>query len=246
MSTSIRYLLFDLGGTLMHSRSDWQPIHKQADEALAASLLQSRIELDPKLFRARLSQYYEQRDKDFYETTYHLVLSELLTELNHAEVPEVVIRSALNALYKVTQSNWQIESDAIETFEKLRSEGYKLGIFSNAGDDKDVQELIDSFGIRHYFDFVLTSAASYYRKPHHRAFEIALAHWNALPEESAMIGDSLEADILGANQMDMTSIWITRRAAFTNELLHRIKPDFSIRKLPELFPVLSLLSGSFG
>ena len=88
MSTSIRYLLFDLGGTLMHSRSDLQPIHKQADEALAASLLQSRIELDPKLFRARLSQYYEQRDKDVYETTYHLVLSELLTELNHAEVPE--------------------------------------------------------------------------------------------------------------------------------------------------------------
>ena len=242
MSTPIRYLIFDLGGTLMHSRADWEPVHAGADMALVQSLHENGIELDAKVFRTRLKEYYEQRDKDFYETTYHLVLRELLKELGHAEVAESVLRSALDALYHVTQSNWQLESDAVETLESLKSENYKLGIFSNAGDDEDVQDLVESFGIRKYFDFVLTSAACFYRKPHPRAFEIALARWNATPNEAAMIGDSLEADIIGANQLGITSIWLTRRAQFKDEDMRRIKPDFSLRKLSELPPTLDRIA----
>lgn len=236
--------MFDLGGTLMRSQADWSSVHEQADAALAQSLNQHGIELDPEKFRKRLHQYYEQRDKDYYETTYHLVLRELLKELGYADTAESILRSALDAMYKITQSNWQLEADAVETLEILKSQNYRLGIFSNAGDDKDVQELISAFGIRAYFDFILTSAACFYRKPHQRAFEIALARWNAIPEEAAMIGDSLEADIFGANQLGMTSIWLTRRAQFNDENIRRIKPDFSLRKLSELPPTLDRLAFS--
>jgi 2-haloalkanoic acid dehalogenase type II len=240
--TPIRHILFDLGGTLMHSTADWTPIHEQADQALVDTLHAHNIELDAKQFRTRLHEYYEQRDKDHQETTYHFVLRELLTELGHAEVAEPILRSALDALYAVTQPNWQLESDALEMLKQLRSQNYHLGIFSNAGDDKDVQQLVENFGIRNYFDFVLTSAACFYRKPHARAFEIALAQWNITPQEAAMIGDSLEADIFGAKQVGMSAFWITRRAHFTDEEMQRIKPDFSLRKLSELLPTLDMLS----
>lgn len=243
MRTSpVRHILFDLGGTLMHARGDWEPIHERADQALVDSLRTHDIHIEPRQFRARLHQYYEQREKDFQETTYHFVLRELLTELGHAEVTEPVLRSALDAMYSVTQSNWQLEADAVETLKTLKSNQYRLGIFSNAGDDKDVQQLIENFGIRDHFDFVLTSAACFYRKPHERAFEISLAQWNITPQEAAMVGDSLEADIFGAKQVGMTAIWITRRASFTDEEMHRIKPDFSLRKLSELSPTLDMLS----
>ncbi len=226
----------------MHSAADWAPILEKADEALVQSLRRHNIELDSKVFRAHLHEYYERRDKDFYETTYHLVLRELLEELGQVDVAESVLRSALDALYTVTQANWLLESDTLSTLEALKSQNYKLGIFSNAGDDKDVQDMVAAFGIRRYFDFVLSSAACFYRKPHPRAFEICLAHWNATPDEAAMIGDSLEADILGANQLGITSIWLTRRAQFKNEDMHRIKPDFSLRKLSELPPTLDRIS----
>jgi len=241
-ASSIKYILFDLGGTLMHSIGDWTPILERADNALGGKLLENEIELDVKNFRSRLHEYYEQRDKDNQETTYHFVLRELLKELDYAIVAESVIRSALDALYSVTQTNWQLEDDTVSTLERLKSEKYRMGIFSNAGDDKDVQELIDGFGIRSYFDFVLTSAACYYRKPHPRAFEIALARWNIQPNEAVMIGDNLEADISGAKNAGMQTIWITRRAEFKNEDMHRIKPDFSIRKLTELPPTLERIS----
>lgn len=238
----IKYILFDLGGTLMYPRGNWEPIQERADHALTERLREYGIRLEPHVFRARLHEYYAQRDKDLQETTYHFVLRELLKEEGHAEVAESVLRSALDAMYSVTQENWQIESDAAETLQRLKSEQYRLGILSNAGDDKDVQQLIERFGIRRFFDFVLTSAACFYRKPHPRAFEIALAQWNAVPQEAAMIGDSLEADIGGAKQADMTAIWITRRAEFKNEDIRRFKPDFSLRKLSELIPTLDMIA----
>ena len=105
-----------------------------------------------------------------------------------------------------------------------------------------MQQLIENFGIKDFFDFVLTSAACYYRKPHPRAFEIALAQWNIMPEEAVMIGDSLEADILGAKEIHMKTIWITRRAHFKPDDMQRIKPDFSLRKLSELLPTLDLIN----
>jgi HAD superfamily hydrolase (TIGR01662 family) len=245
MNTSpIRHILFDLGGTLMHAHGNWLPVLEQGDQALGKKLLEYNIKIDPKVFRARLREYYEQRDKDFRETTYHFVLGELLKELGYAEVPESVIRSALDAMYSITQTNWKLEKDALETLQMLKSMNCQLGIFSNAGDDKDVQELIEAFDIRPYFDFALTSATCFYRKPHARAFEIALAQWNISPEEAAMVGDSLEADIYGAKSLGMMTIWITRRAQFKDEDVRRIKPDFSVRKLNELLPTLERISFS--
>lgn len=242
MNPPLRYLIFDLGGTLMHARASWSAVLEEADKALARSLSKHGIELQPQVFRSRLHEYYDRRSKDYHETSYHLVLRELLEELGQAEAAESVLRSALDALFTTTQKNWQLESDAVETLEALKTENYRLGIFSNAGDDKDVQDMIEAFGIRAYFDFVLTSAACFYRKPHARAFEIALARWNTTPEEAAMIGDSLEADISGAKNLGITAIWITRRAEFTDEEMRRIKPDFSLRKLPELLPTLERIA----
>ncbi len=242
MIAPIRHILFDLGGTLMHSRGDWSPILESADLALTNKLQEYDIDLDSRVFRTRLHEYYDQREQDFRETTYHFVLRELLEELGYAEVEEPVIRSALDAMFSTTQTNWILEEDTLATLQKLKSQKYHLGIFSNAGDDKDVQELIKSFGIRSYFDFVLTSAACYYRKPHPRAFEIALAQWNISPNEAAMIGDNLQADIYGAKNLDMQTIWITRRAQYKVDDEQRIKPDFSLRGLNELYPALEQIN----
>ena len=238
----VRHILFDLGGTLMHAHGDWLPVFSRADQALTKTLLEHDIKLDAKIFRARLREYYNQRDKDFQETSYHFVLQELLKELGHAEVAEPVIRSALDAMFAITQSNWILEEDTPQTIQQLKSQNYKLGIFSNAGDDKDVQTLVENFGIRPYFDFVLTSAACYYRKPHARAFEIALAQWNISPEESAMVGDSLEADIFGANNLGMHSIWIKRRAQFTADEELRIQPTFDLGDLNGLLSTLERIN----
>jgi len=241
----IRAVIFDFGGTLMYGRHDWEPIIAQADDALTSYLRAQGMELNittfPHQFRKYLANYFKQRERDLLETTYSYVLQEILKEKGYDEVPEHIIRNALDALFAVTQNNWVLEDDAIPALRKLEANGYRMGIISNAGDDKDVQQLAQRFGISPFFDFILTSAACSYRKPHSRIFEMALSKWYLLPTEAVMVGDNLDADIYGAQNAGMYGVWISRRAAPRTEDQFRIQPDASLSSLLELPAALDRL-----
>jgi len=114
-------------------------------------------------------------------------------------------------MYAVTERNWHVEEDAVSTLASLRENGYRLGLISNASDEDSTQALVDQGGLRPFFDFILTSAACGWRKPHPRIFQIALNHFKIQPEQAIMVGDTLEADIAGANNLGIYSIWIARR-----------------------------------
>jgi len=245
MAVIIRAALFDLGGTLMYSRDPWGPVLERGYQALAASLHRegftlAREEL-PQIIRYHLDRYFARRDEDLFETTYQVVLRDMLAENGYENVDPTVIRRALDAFYEHTQANWALEEDALLVLRALEAGGYRLGIISNAGDNQDVFQLVERFHIEPFFDFILTSAACSYRKPHSRIFELALAHWNIPPQEVAMIGDSLDADIAGAKAMDIYSVWITRRASRPASPADP-EPDASIRTLHELPGLLSRLA----
>jgi len=241
----LRAVIFDFGGTLMYGRNTWDPFIAKADEALTNYMSSKGIELNvntfPREFRRRLNDYFRQREKDLFETTYTHVLQELVREKGYDDVPGDVIRTALDALFAVTQTNWALEEDAIPTLIKLDENGYKLGIISNAGDDQDVQQLARGFGIQKYFDFILTSAACSYRKPHPRIFELALANWYLLPSEAVMVGDNLTADIRGAQSAGIYGVWLNRRADPQMETEETVTPDASISSLSELPAILDRL-----
>lgn len=244
---SIQAVIFDLGNTLMYAPNPWPPIVAQADRALADFLCAKGLDIDcdrfHDQFRQRLQEYYDRRDKDLYETSYLFVLHELLAEKGHPSLPEPLLRGALDALFAVTQANWVLEEDALPALAALERAGYRLGLISNAGDNQDVFQLVDKFGIEGFFDFILTSAACGYRKPHPRIFELALAHWQLRPGDIAMVGDTVEADVKGAQRFGMTSIWITRRCTPGTEQPVPA-PDAVIPSLAELPQALKSLSGS--
>ena len=241
----LRAVIFDFGGTLMYGREDWESIIARADDALTVYLRSQGMDINlttfPHQFRKYLADYFKQREKDLLETTYTYVLRELLKEKGYDDVPDDIVRSALDALFDVTQQNWVLEEDALQTLRKLEGNGYRIGMISNAGDDQDVQQLAARFGIRQYFDFMLTSAACSYRKPHERIFEIALSKWYLLPNEAVMVGDNLDADIYGAQNAGMYGVWISRRSAPRTEDQFRIQPDATIATLLELPSALDIL-----
>jgi putative hydrolase of the HAD superfamily len=241
----LRAVIFDFGGTLMYGRNAWDPFIAKADEALTVYLNSQGIELNintfPSEFRKRLDGYFKQRENDLLESTYTQVLREVLKEKGYGDASSDTLRRALDALFAVTQSNWALEEDAIPTLKKLDESGYSLGIISNAGDDQDVQQLARGFKIRQYFDFILTSAACSYRKPHPRIFELALANWYLLPSEAVMVGDNLTADIQGAKSAGLYGVWISRRADPQMEKQEAVSPDASMTSLSELPAILDKL-----
>ncbi len=238
----IRAVIFDLGNTLMYPvASDlWPEVIQRGNQALMDYLCERNILTDCNTFmlefNQRLHQYYDERDKLMIETSTFLVLKELLAEKGYENVSDAVIRDSLDAHYAVTQKNWQLEEDAIDCLNTLRQQNYSLGLLSNAGDHRDVLQLVEKFDLSPYFEFILTSAGCGYRKPHPRIFQLALEKLNARPEEVAMVGDTLNADIVGANQAGLYSIWITRRTATPRDdtLPLPVTPQATVRSLGEL------------
>ncbi len=241
----LRAVIFDLGGTLMYERATWHDITAQGDEALTRYLIDQGMELNlstfPIEFRRRLGEYFAQREKDLLETSYTFVLIELLKDKGYANLPDEVIRKALDSLFSITQTNWVLEEDALPTLKKLEKDGYRMGLISNAGDDQDVHQLVRRFGISAYFDFILTSAACSYRKPHPRIFELAIANWYFLPSETVMVGDNLDADIRGAKGAGLYAVWISRRAGPSSDDQPRVQPDATVSTLAELPALLDYL-----
>ena len=168
----------------------------------------------------------------------------MLIEQGYPATSQEVVRKALAAMYTITQASWKPEMDAHSTLEILRTAGYRLGLISNAGDDADVQTLIDQANLRRYFEVILTSAGQGIRKPNPEIFWTALEHMKIPPGKAAMVGDTLGADILGARNAGMYSIWITRRADTPANRAHAdtIQPDAAIERLGDLHSLLTYLA----
>lgn len=82
---------------------------------------------------------------------------------------------------------------------------YDLHIITNGF--KEVQRRkMEGSGILKYFKTITTSEDVGVKKPHRRIFETALERASANVAQSIMIGDNLEADILGAKGFGMQAI----------------------------------------
>ncbi|GAP13871.1 haloacid dehalogenase superfamily, subfamily IA, variant 1 [Longilinea arvoryzae] len=240
----IHNIFFDLGSTLMYYDGAWPEALLESAHQLGDALEQAGYRLDwhPFLeeFHSRMNAYFVKRDKEFLEYTTEFILKTQLADFGHPDVPIDVVRGALAKMYAVTQAHWHIEQDTLPTLEALKKAGFRLGLISNAGDAADANTLIDKAEIRPYFQTILISAEVGYRKPAARIFEMALEEMKAIPEESLMVGDLLQADVVGAHNQGMRAVWIARRVDTPENraLAGQIKPDGIIESLAELPPLV--------
>jgi HAD superfamily phosphatase (TIGR01668 family) len=238
----ITTVFFDLGSTLVYCKDPWLPIYEQADRAMIGVLRRAGISIDPASFITEfggfIQSYYQKQYEDNIEPTSLAALRNLLIQKGFPGVQDIVLLKAMEAMYAVTQKNWYREEDAIETLEVLKSRGYRLGIISNTSDDQNVQGIVNQSGLRPYFEYILTSAALGIRKPDMRIFQAALDHFQVPPVAAAMVGDLLQTDVLGANQMGIYSIWITRRARVPEEGELGIQPQAVVTALNQIPPLL--------
>ena len=121
---------------------------------------------------------------------------------------------------------------AIEILEYLFNKKYTLHLITN-GFEKTQWSKIKNSQIDHYFTHVITSEASKSMKPEKEIFEFALNKASAIANESIMIGDNLEADILGANNAGIDSIFVNHINA-----PQTIPSTFSITDLSQLKDIL--------
>jgi len=107
---------------------------------------------------------------------------------------------------------------ALEMLTYLQSKGYQLHILTNGFEESQKLKLEHS-GILPFFKNIITSDCTGYTKPNPIIFNHALTISNATPQNSILIGDSFDADILGARSLGMKTI-------FYNP--HKKTPQYSV------------------
>lgn len=116
------------------------------------------------------------------------------------------------------------------------AEKYTLGIIANqlAG----AEQRLETYGIRRYFDVIISSAEAGFAKPDKRIFLAALERTNCAPSECMMIGDRLENDIMPAAVLGMNTVWIKQGWGALGDvnLLERA-PDCIVENLSELLQI---------
>ncbi|WP_460218253.1 YjjG family noncanonical pyrimidine nucleotidase [Psychroserpens sp. MEBiC05023] len=120
------------------------------------------------------------------------------------DVSDIIINAlSVDYITHLTTFNHLFEG-TLEILEHLKKE-YALHIITN-GFEEAQQKKMDNANITHYFSTITNSEAAGVKKPNPIIFNHALSSAAATPEESIMIGDNYEADILGAVAIGMDVI----------------------------------------
>jgi len=119
---------------------------------------------------------------------------------------------------------------AIELLDYLKPK-YQLHIITNGFASVQTKKMKNS-NIEHYFETITNSEMAGVKKPHKNIFDFALSLANASKEESLMIGDSYEADIIGAQEAGIEAVF------FNEQNIEVENPVFQVNHLLELKKIL--------
>jgi putative hydrolase of the HAD superfamily len=279
---AVRCILFDVGNTLWEvSTNDESELLIPIEERLMATL---ERHIPPRRWEQVDRKYVKQH---FRQAMFKKMRQYFITNTEHEPPVAHIVNATLQDFFlpplELTISQQIFEEmrvplihvrrllpDAIATLQELKARGYQLGIVTNRyhGGQIFKQEL-QYFGLLEFFDpdTLAVSADLGIRKPHREIFYYALDRLGMRPEESAMVGDNIVADVIAPHQIHMQTVWMphprllaeyralreNQPADDTEELIqyaldHReeerahypfTRPDYTINQLSDLLTIFT-------
>jgi FMN phosphatase YigB (HAD superfamily) len=178
----IRGVLFDFSGTLFYLEPDaeGQPL----DRAGLIETLTSPV--TPNL-PSELLEAWHRRDLD--PETHRMVYLAALTAA-HPGITDDILQSAYDMVFR--PEFWMPYPDTIPVLRGLREAGIPVAVVSNI--PWDIRDVFERTGVADLVDEYVLSYAEGVMKPDPKIFLTACQRISVKPEDTLMIGDSVEAD----------------------------------------------------
>ena len=141
---------------------------------------------------------------------------------------EVLAKNMSEKFLEILPTKKLLFPNTIETLDYLADKNYQLHLITNGFENTQWKKLNNS-GLNTYFTHVVTSESSNSIKPHKEIFDYALNKAGAQLHHSIMLGDNLEADIQGAINAGMDTIFVNHINSTTT-----LQPTYTITDLSEL------------
>lgn len=156
------------------------------------------------------------------------IIRRTMKKLKFRKVDRSILLSCEEEFYRPEIESWQLYPDAVHTLRALREAGLRIGLISNTKSDLLVHRILEKLDLKSFFDAVVTSAVVGVRKPRSEIFMRVLEDLRSKPAETVLVGDSLEADILGAKILGIRSVHLNRRLTGPSCL---VNPEVSVNSL---------------
>jgi HAD superfamily hydrolase (TIGR01549 family) len=200
----LKALFFDLDDTLIV----YEPAARLGHEACAAQL---GVDSDD-LRRALYDSYTRHFDDGcpLYPDLKHLSIHAIQTKLTQDAfddlgIPHAHLEDTIACFNAEEQRHQRVFEDTHAVLARL-SQCIPLGIITN-GPSSTQREKIRRHNLEPYFSHIVVDTEFGCAKPNPRLFGHAAALVGATPAELLFVGNSLEADVAGANGAGWTSVW---------------------------------------
>jgi len=206
---TIKAVIFDLGGTLLHLsypffRESFQRQHQlelQEDDFFRA--VSAATDAISRLVEENKTTNDASRLPIFFE---HLLcalpIPEHLIPDRALYVRDVILREHHR------ENLWRyLLPDTLDVLQSLQAH-YRLAMISNS--DGRAEALTIQYGLRPYLEFVIDSHEVGVEKPDPRIFTIALEKLGLLPSACVYVGDVYSIDVKGARAAGMSAILLDR------------------------------------
>lgn len=217
----VTHVFFDVGGTLVSSSPGPAEIFRQA-LARGGQLLDpeavARTLRSPDLIVTLIQPMVRGRESDFYRSVNARLVEHMGLTAQEATLDDVHASFEREVVYRPYP-------EAVRVLKALRSAGYRTGVISNFS--HRLPDILEDLGLAAHLDTVTYSFEAGAEKPHPKIFRAALARAGAEPERALMVGDSYEADYLGARRAGLHALLLCRGR-------DRPEPCPALRSLEEL------------
>ena len=206
---------FDMGSTLVHFHPSENALYQAAFRIAglhpdAAALQKARDEVWRDYFAQVSCSTFEpspERDLEIEEHMLRATLERLGLD-DGARIDRLM--AACKAVFRMP-GVVRVYAEVPQVLRTLKIHGYRLGIISNWS--WDLHDYVHLTGLDRYFDVVIASSRAGCEKPHPAIFQRALEDLGCPPEKALHVGDSYDADVLGARGIGMDALWLDRAGA---------------------------------
>ena len=188
----IKGVVFDLDNTLL----DFMKMKEFAVKAAIKGMIEAGLIVNEDKSYNEINSIYEEFGWENQK------VFDVFLEKSIGHVDNKFLAAGIVAYRRAREANLMAYPNVNKTLMALSKSGIKLGVVSDAP-SREAWMRIYYLNLYHYFDVVITYDDSGERKPSPIPFQLALDGMGLRPEETIMIGDWPERDVVGAQQIGM-------------------------------------------
>ena len=191
-NSSIKGVIFDLDNTLL----DFMQMKEFAVKAAIKGMIEAGLLIDKDQSYAEIISIYEKFGWENQK------VFDVFIEKQIGYVEHKFLAAGIVAYRRAREANLMAYPNVNKTLMALAKMGIKLGVVSDAP-SREAWMRIYYLNLYHYFDGVVTFDDTGERKPSEKPFKVCLDSLQLSPNETIMVGDWPERDVVGGKKIGM-------------------------------------------